>query len=237
MFLKNHIKSFILWLLNYKDRKSSLRPYIRDYYPMFSEYKQKKTYTSIAILDLLIYEKVKNIAEIGVFRGTKAAFLLDGLIKKNSPNELSYVGFDLFSLAPDTEVPPDEIPFSEDQMRKILEKRRIKFYLYSGPTSSTLPKYLLDIKNGDVPCPDFIFIDGGHSYETCKNDFYWTSKIFDINPNLIILFDDFHLDSVRRVISEIDDKKYTLTDILGRNVDFNRKKLGLSSLIDVRLRK
>ena len=237
MFLKKgDIKSFILFLLNYKNRKSSLRPYIRDYHPMFSDYKQKKSYTSIAILDLLIHEKVKNIAEIGVFRGAKAIFLLDGLLKKHSSTEISYVGFDLFSLASNTEIPPDETPSSEDQISKILKKRKIRFYLYPGPTNSTISKYILDINDGKVPYPDFIFIDGGHSYQTCKNDFNLTSEIFNINPNLIILFDDFHLDGVRKTISEIDDKKYIIKDIMGRNVDFNTKNEGLKSLIDIRLR-
>lgn len=227
---------FILWAFNYKNRKSSMRLYIRDYFPMFSDYKQGKTYTSIAILDLLIHENIKNIIEIGVFRGGKAEFIIDGLLKKGAKaKDLSYVGFDLFSLAALNEIPPDECPYSEKIIEKIFQKRGIKYYLYSGFTSETLPKYVGDIKELKVPCPDFIFIDGGHSYETCCNDFKYSSEIFSINPKLIILFDDFHLDGVKKTVSEIDNKKFHITDILGRDVDFIGPIEGLNSLIEVRL--
>lgn len=233
-----HLGNFILWLFNYRNRKSSKRPYIRDYAPMFSNYKEGKSYTSIAILDLLLHERIRNIAEIGIFRGKKAEFIIDELLKKGTDRkDLSYSGFDLFSLAASEEIPPDECPHSEAKINAIFDKNGIKHYLYSGYTKVTLPRYISDIKEGRVPCPDFIYIDGGHSYETCSNDFKYSSEILGINPELIILFDDFHLDGVRRTVAEIDREKFRVTDILGRDVDFLGPIAGLNSLIEVRSRK
>ena len=51
---------------------------------------------------------------------------------------------------------------------------------------------------------DYVFLDGGHAYETVKNDLYYSKPVLD-NNNGTILCDDYNLSyapGVKRAIDE-----------------------------------
>ena len=56
--------------------------------------------------------------------------------------------------------------------------------MIKGNTLETLPKFPKKKKI------DFIFIDGGHSIKTIKNDWNQTKKL--MHKNTVVVFDDFY---------------------------------------------
>ena len=100
--------------------------------------------------------------------------------------------------------------------------------LYKGFTHDTLPKFI--DKKLKV---DFIFIDGGHSIETIKNDWLNVSKM--MHEKTIVVFDDFYHDDkelvksfgCNDVILNLDKKyKVTYLPIIDK-IDKNKLKIQL----------
>jgi hypothetical protein len=53
---------------------------------------------------------------------------------------------------------------------------------------------------------DFVFIDGGHSYETVKHDYEM------VKESKIILFDDYQLSGVRQFVDELPHEKKLISN-------------------------
>jgi hypothetical protein len=139
--------------------------------------------------------KPKTICEIGTHDGKSAVQFIDYCLKYNP--KLSYTGYDIFD---DVE---NDIMFHEQEVngkgagkykkaKSNLEHRqrknkRFQFKLVRGFTTDTLneSKY------------DFVYIDGGHSYETVKHDY---SKLKDSS---VIVFDDYQISGVKKCFDEI----------------------------------
>ena len=64
-------------------------------------------------------------------------------------------------------------------------KRLKNINLIKGDTKLSLPKFIKSIK--DI---DFVFIDGGHSFKTIKNDWRNVSKI--LKESSVVVFDDYY---------------------------------------------
>lgn len=137
------------------------------------------------LIEILKY-KPKQIMEIGVYNGRRAKEMIQAASIFNE--DISYYGFDLFE-----DFYKDEKTLLREHSKKPLTEIEIKnklnnygnINLFKGLTSITLKKFInLNIS------PDFIFIDGGHSVDTIKNDWKYCKEIIKLNS--IVIFDDYY---------------------------------------------
>jgi len=131
--------------------------------------------------------KPKSIIEIGVFSGLHAEEMINCAQKFNK--KISYYGFDLFEGYTEeikkTEGFKAGTPVEKDVFSK-LKKTGAKVQLFKGFTTDTLSKFVQE--NNELKV-DFIFIDGGHSPETIRNDWFWCQKL--MHEQTVVLFDDY----------------------------------------------
>ena len=161
-------------------------------------------------LERLLNHNPRDVLEIGVFCGVTAKNTCDLLYKSNG-NNFSYTGIDLFGI--DQKDKRDEIKpnFLKDQkfsnplkniyynyilkedlnsiesVQKLLKKYSQNIKLIAGDTNKVL-------KEIDLQKIDFVFLDGGHSYETVTNDLsilYESMK----DQKKVILCDDYGKES------------------------------------------
>ena len=163
-------------------------------------------------------KKPKFFLEIGVFQGVTARNVCETLSKIHQ-DDFKYIGLDLFE---ESEESKDEIipntnfnsplkrfffkyikkqnPYSLEAVKDLLKKFEKNVHLIKGNSNKVLKK--IDMKK-----IDFVFLDGGHHYETVKNDL--NNCIDVINRNGTILCDDYNLDSivpgVKKAIDEFVD--------------------------------
>ena len=145
----------------------------------------------------------RTVLEVGVWRGDRSEQFL-----KTLPRLERFVGFDLFEGMDDERFEHERMgkcsPCSMEQVEQRLRgKARSKscsIELIKGPTQETLPKFLDDNKGNF----DFIFMDGGHSIETVRNDWYYCERL--LAPGGIIVLDDYLLnDSSAGVKTLVDE--------------------------------
>lgn len=137
--------------------------------------------------------------EIGTYKGDTAKRMIRTAQKIGVKN-VEYYGTDLFEKPADYEVrflnagwiPPEDV-------KAKLERTGAKVRLIKGNTRETLPH---EVPN--LPKMDFIYIDGGHSYETVKCDWKYAQRL--MHPDTIVVFDDYwSFEGVRRVVDGIGD--------------------------------
>ena len=119
------------------------------------------------LLFYILLPRPKSILEVGVYDGRRALQMLEAARIFN--NQIKYYGFDLFE---------DFSKFSNILEKELSKKpknqlvirnnlRRIaNVILYKGLTKKTLKNFT---KKNSAKI-DFVFIDGGHSIKTIKND-------------------------------------------------------------------
>ena len=163
----------------------------------------------------------KNVLEIGVFCGVTARNTCD-LLEKINGKDFSYIGVDLFGS--DQSETKDEIeptflkdqkfsnPFkniyynyilrenlnSIESVSKLLKKYSSNIKLIAGDTNKVLKE--INLQN-----IDFVFLDGGHSYQTVTSDL---SILYESmrGKNKVILCDDYGEASfIQEVKNAIDD--------------------------------
>jgi len=150
-----------------------------------------------------------NICEIGTHHGNSAIQFIDIILPLvPAKHKLHYTGYDLFEEADEalTEYEHNgKGPGSFKRAKGNLEhrvtkyKKKFSYKLIKGNTFDTLEKQAYD----------FVYLDGGHSYETVKHDY---EKIKD---SKIIVFDDYQLPEVKRAVDEIInsiDKDYEILE-------------------------
>ena len=167
----------------------------------------------------------KNVLEIGVFCGVTAKNTCDFLYKSNG-NDFTYTGIDLFGSNHSDERDEIKPNFLKDQkfsnplkniyynyilkenlnsiesVQKFLKKYNQNIKLIAGDTNKVL-------KEIDLQKIDFVFLDGGHSYETVINDLsilYESMK----DQKKVILCDDYgkesHISDVEKAINDFTKK-------------------------------
>jgi predicted O-methyltransferase YrrM len=188
---------------NYYWRKSGLKkPYGDNFLSLVEEYKPK------------------NVLEIGVFCGVTSRNICE-LLKTNFGSDFRYYGLDLFGSTKTSSVDEIEPKFLENQkfsnplktiyynfikkenlnskisVQNFLKKFSQNIELIEGDTRITLEKVPLS----EI---DFVFLDGGHSYDTVLSDL---QKLYDnMKNNSKIVCDDFagitKIESVEKAIKD-----------------------------------
>ena len=165
-------------------------------------------------LNEIASKKPKNFLEIGVFHGVTARNICE-LLYDTHGNDFKYVGLDLFgeSVENANEVIPNtqfnnplkriyfkyilkQDPYSIEAVAYLLKKFKENIYLIKGNSNKLLKKM-------DMSEIDYIFLDGGHAYETVKNDLYYSKPVLDNNGT--ILCDDYNLGNAPGVKQAIDE--------------------------------
>ena len=178
----------------------------------------------------------KNVLEIGVFCGVTARNTCD-LLDKINGKDFTYVGVDLFGSDQSEKKDEIEPTFLKDQkfsnplkniyynyilrenlnsidsVSKLLKKYSDNIKLIAGDTNTVL-------KELDLQKFDFVFLDGGHSYQTVINDLtilYESMK----DKKKVILCDDYGKESyIPEVEKAIND--FTKQNNLELNIIENR---------------
>jgi len=159
--------------------------------------------------------KPKNVLEIGIFHGVTSRNICNILYKIHGKN-FKFTGIDLF--LNDNEISKDEFipvtkfsnpikffyykyiarldPYSEKSVLKLLFKFKENVNIIKGNSNEILKKINLDFV-------DYVFLDGGHKYETVKIDLKNLTKII-LNKG-ILMCDDYNLTYAPGVKKAIDE--------------------------------
>ena len=159
-------------------------------------------------------QKPKNFLEIGVFHGVTSRNVCELLYSLNG-NDFKFTGIDLFvndeTSLKDEYIPKIKFlnplktiyykyiirldPYSYKSVLKLLKKFEKNINIIKGNSN----KILQEISSKF----DYVFLDGGHKYETVKNDLENLTQV--INSGGIILCDDYNLSYAPGVKRAIDD--------------------------------
>ena len=181
------------------------------------------------LLDDVRKEKPKIFLEIGVFHGVTARNICE-LLYRTHKNDFKYIGLDLFVENEENknEVIPNNTfnnplkkiyfkyikkqnPYSLEAVRDLLKKFEKNVHLIQGNSNNVLKK----IDMGKI---DYVFLDGGHEYNTVKNDL--DNCIEVIKKGGTVLCDDYNLGSalgVKRAIDDFVKKNQLNVEILCEN--------------------
>ncbi|MDB9767598.1 class I SAM-dependent methyltransferase [Candidatus Pelagibacter sp.] len=165
-------------------------------------------------LNEIASKKPKNFLEIGVFHGVTARNVCE-LLHSIHGNDFKYVGLDLFGESAENanEVIPNtkfnnplkkiyfeyilkQDPYSVEAVTYLLKKFEKNIHLIKGNSNLLLKKM-------DMSQIDYVFLDGGHAYETVKNDLLYSKPVLDNNGT--ILCDDYNLGHAPGVKKAIDE--------------------------------
>ena len=181
------------------------------------------------LLDEIRKEQPKIFLEIGVFHGVTARNICE-LLHQTHKNDFKYIGLDLFVENEENknEVIPNNTfnnplkriyfkyikkqnPYSIEAVRDLLKKFEKNVHLIQGNSNKVLNKM-------DMSKIDYVFLDGGHEYNTVKNDL--DNCIEVIKKGGTVLCDDYNLGSapgVKEAIDEFVSKNQLNVDILCEN--------------------
>ena len=165
-------------------------------------------------LNEIASKKPKYFLEVGVFHGVTARNVCE-LLYSIHGSDFKYVGLDLFgeSVENANEVIPNtkfnnplkriyfkyilkQDPYSIDAVAYLLKKFKENIHLIKGNSNQLLKKM-------DMSQIDYAFLDGGHAYETVKNDLYYSKPVLENNGT--ILCDDYGLGYAPGVKQAIDE--------------------------------
>ena len=165
-------------------------------------------------LNEILAKKPKFFLEVGVFHGVTARNVCE-LLYQIHGNSFQYIGLDLFEvnnenkseIIPNTEFsnPLKKIyfkyikkqdPYSISAVRDLLKKFKNNVNLIKGNSNIIL-------KEIDMSKIDFVFLDGGHNYETVLNDLKCCNEV--VKNNGIILCDDYDLSFAPGVKKAVDE--------------------------------
>lgn len=151
--------------------------------------------------------RAKNILEIGTWNGERALLMIHAAQQHRPAAEISYFGFDLFEMLP-TETRTAELSKqapSEAVVREKLMQTGVGVHLYKGDTNVVLPAVI-----GSLPRMDCIFIDGGHSLETIRNDWMFACNL--MHDGTVVIFDDYWSNKLdggaKPIVDSIDISMY-----------------------------
>jgi len=197
----------------------------------------KKSRDGDFLLSHIFSHKPKNFLEIGVFHGVTSRNVCELLYSMHGSN-FKFTGVDLFEndkkklndeIAPQTKFsnPLKNIyykfiiksdPYSYDSVNKLLIKFKNNINIIKGNSNHVL-------KEININQFDYVFLDGGHSYETVKNDLKCLANV--IKQKGTILCDDYNLTyapGIKKAIDEyILDNNFNLKILLDRFAEITNK--------------
>ena len=200
----------------------------------YKKYFRKTSFKQKGVGDYFLEEirkkKPKVFLEIGVFHGVTSRNVCELLYKIHGKN-FRYIGIDLFeeSLENENEIIPNTIfknplkqfyfkyikkqnPYSIEAVRDLLKKFKDNAHLIKGNSNTVLQKI-------DMEKIDFIFLDGGHDYDTVMNDLNLSKEV--IIKNGVILCDDYDLTYAPGVKKAIDE--YVKKNNFQKKILFNNR--------------
>ena len=159
-------------------------------------------------------KKPKFFLEVGVFHGVTARNVCELLFEIHN-HDFKYIGLDLFkkNQENESEIIPNtnfsnpfkqiyfkyikrQDPYTIEAVEDLLKKFKENIHLIKGNSNTVLKKI-------DMSKIDYVFLDGGHDYETVKNDLNCCSEVIDNNGT--ILCDDYNLSYAPGVKKAIDE--------------------------------
>ena len=206
----------------------------------YKKYWRKTSLKQEGIGDLFLNhirkKKPKHFLEIGVFHGVTSRNVCE-LLYSIHGNDFSFTGIDLFSN--DIEALKDEYipktkfsnplktlyynyiikldPYSIQSVLKLLIKFKNNINIVKGNSN-------LVLKEINLQQFDYVFLDGGHKYETVAKDLEFLTQV--INNNGVILCDDYDLayaPGVKKAVDEyVLDKKFNLKILHSRFAEISK---------------
>ena len=197
----------------------------------------KKSQDGNFLLNHIYLLKPKNFLEVGVFHGVTSRNVCE-LLNSIHGNKFKFTGIDLFlndskkldeEIAPQTKFsnPLKNIyyryivksdPYSYESVLKLLKKFNNNINIIKGDSNDILKK----LKISEF---DYVFLDGGHKYETVKNDLECLKNV--IKNNGTILCDDYNLayaPGIKKGINEyIVDNNFNLRILNDRFAEITNK--------------
>ena len=171
-------------------------------------------------------KKPKYFLEVGVFHGVTARNVCELLFKIHK-SDFKYIGLDLFEkndenkseIIPNTKFsnPFKQIyfkfikrqdPYTIEAVKDLLSNFKDNIHLIKGNSNTVLKKI-------DMSKINYVFLDGGHDYETVKNDLECCTEVVDNDGT--ILCDDYNLSyapGVKKAIDEFVMKRNYKCEIL-----------------------
>jgi len=159
-------------------------------------------------------KKPRFFLEVGVFHGVTARNVCE-LLADIHKGEFKYIGLDLFEKNDQnkSEIIPNvdfsnpfkkiyfqyikkQDPYSLEAVEELLEKFKKNVHLIKGNSNQILKKM-------EMSKIDYVFLDGGHDYETVKNDL--NNCIEVVNNFGTVLCDDYDLSYAPGVKKAIDE--------------------------------
>ena len=185
----------------------------------FKKYWRKTSFKNVKdgifLLNHISELKPKNLLEVGVFHGVTSRNICE-LLYIIHGNNFKFTGIDLFEK--DTKNIQDEIPpkttfsnplktiyynyierldpYSHESVLKLLKKFKNNINLIKGNSNHIL-------KEINVSKFDYVFLDGGHKYETVRDDLECLTSV--IKNNGTILCDDYNLTYAPGIKKAIDE--------------------------------
>ena len=183
----------------------------------------------------------KNFLEVGVFHGVTTRNVCEILYSLHG-NNFKFTGIDLFldndEVLKDEYVPKTTFsnplkriyynfiirsdPYNIKSVNKLLIKFEKNINIIKGNSNDVLKEINLD-------GIDYVFLDGGHKYETVKNDLENLTQI--VNNKGTILCDDYNLSyapGIKKAIDEyVIDKNYDLIIYNSRFAEITKKNHNL----------
>jgi predicted O-methyltransferase YrrM len=165
-------------------------------------------------LNEIAKKKPKIFLEIGVFHGVTARNVCE-LLYNIHGKEFKYIGLDLFEESHENkdEIIPNtkfsnplktiffkyikrQNPYSLEAVKDLLNKFKDNIHLIKGNSN----KILNEIEMKKI---DYVFLDGGHEYNTVKNDLECCKEV--ILGDGVVLCDDYDLSYAPGVKKAIDE--------------------------------
>ena len=189
------------------------------------------------LLDHIRLKKPKNFLEIGVFHGVTSRNVCE-LLYSFHGNDFKFTGIDLFvndeTLLKDEYIPKIKFsnplktiyykyiirldPYSVDSILRLLKKFQKNVNIIKGNSNKVLKKINVDKF-------DYVFLDGGHKYETVKKDLENLTQI--VNNNGTILCDDYDLSyapGVKKAIEDfVSEKNFNLKILNSRFAEITKR--------------
>ena len=175
----------------------------------------KQAGIGVFFLNEVLKRKPKNFLEIGVFHGVTSRNICD-LLEQIHGKNFTFTGIDLFTtdsvsikdeIIPETKFsnPLKTIyykyivrldPYSKESVEKLLLKHKENVNIIKGNSNKVLKEIILDKF-------DYVFLDGGHKYETVLSDLKSLRSVV-LNKG-VILCDDYDLTYAPGVKKAIDE--------------------------------